>query len=429
MNKIPLELYMWWEDLGESGQDKVNRYLGGLIGLLKIKPIGDIIKALVTFWDPAHNVFHFSDFELTPTLEEIAGYIGSTEAPLRHKYLIAPRVIAAHTFLDFLKISRGSITQICKGNFLKWEEHRCFAFMVVFLGLLVFPRKDGNIDTWIAGVVSTLLTQAKSTLAPTIVSEIFRAITACKARGDFFEGCNLLLQMWMIEHLCHRRQYLNYGSTEKSCIEEFYTRVDGFSMPEGVTKWISCLHSVTANQIEWTFGWLPIDEIIYMPTTGPHLLLMGLRSIHPYAPNRVLRQLGRFQKVSKDEDLSTQVVEIGSNGQFHEATVFQIWSKCQYLTASTQVCDLSKGEVSHGYLAWYQRSVEFGRPTKRPRLQEYVEASHAQWDWLAKENEYRDTISKLEKQVKNLKFENSLQAAADEGEKKEIAKENDALRA
>ncbi|XP_019239902.1 PREDICTED: uncharacterized protein LOC109219889 [Nicotiana attenuata] len=310
MNKIPLELCMWWEDLGKSGQDKVNLYLGGLTGLLKIRPRGDIIKALVTFWDPAHNVFNFSDFELTPTLEEIAGYIGSAEVPLRHKYLVAPRVFAVHRFLDSLKISRrvhnpdleagfSTLQFIYQryghiGNRLKWEEHRCFAFMVVFLGLLVFPR-----NIWIAGVVSTLLTQAKSTLAPLIVSEIFRALTACKAGGDFFEGCNLLLQMWMIEHLCHRPQYMSYGSTEKNCIEEFYTRIDGCSLPEGVTEWISRLRSITADQIEWTFGWLPVDEIIYMPAIGPHFLLMGLRCIQPYAPYRVLKQAGEMSNSSR----------------------------------------------------------------------------------------------------------------------------------
>jgi len=48
---------------------------------------------------------------------------------------------------------------------------------------------------------------------------------------------------------------------------------------------------------------------------------------------------------------------------------------------------------------------------------------------LAKENEYRDTISKLEKQVKDLQFENGLQAATDEGEKKKLAKEHEALQA
>lgn len=97
------------------------------------------------------------------------------------------------------------------------------------------------------------------------------------------------------------------------------------------------------------------------------------------------------------------------------------------------MCDLSRGEVSPAYLAWYRKKnttrAKPERPTKKPHIQEFVEVSQEQWAWLAKENEYRATIGKLEKQVRDLQFENGLQAAADEGKKKKLAKENDALRA
>ena len=76
--------------------------------------------------------------------------------------------------------------------------------MLALLGLVVFPRKDGNIDMQVAGFVNVLITNAKSTLTPMIVSEIYRDLMACKDGVDFFKGCNLLLQMWMTEHLCHR---------------------------------------------------------------------------------------------------------------------------------------------------------------------------------------------------------------------------------
>jgi len=92
--------------LEESGQDTVKIYLGNLVGLLDIDPRGDIIRALISFWDSAHNVFHFSDFELTPTLEELAGYIGSPKVPMREQYLIAPRTVTIHKFLDTVKIRR-----------------------------------------------------------------------------------------------------------------------------------------------------------------------------------------------------------------------------------------------------------------------------------------------------------------------------------
>ncbi|XP_075084652.1 uncharacterized protein LOC107777302 [Nicotiana tabacum] len=345
MTKIPFELRLWWNDLGEEGQDEVKKYLKGLTGLLEIKPRGDIIRALVTCWDPTHNVFHFTDFELTPTLEEKVGYIGNAEVPLREKYLIAPRAITVHRFLDSLKIPRTvhntdlakvfctlsfkydrydhmggfnktDIKLCSKNNRQKWDEHRRVAFMITFLGLLVFPRKDNNIDIKVVGVASTFLTQDKSTLAPMIMSDIFRALTACKAGGNFFEGCNLLLQMWMTEHLCPRSQLLSYGPSDKTCIGEFHTRIDGVSLPEGVTAWVSYFRTLTASQIQWTLGWLPVEEIIYMPATRSHFLLMGFKSIQPYALCRVLRQLGRCQTVPWEEDLSAQVIEISLTDSF-----------------------------------------------------------------------------------------------------------------
>ncbi|XP_070007895.1 uncharacterized protein [Nicotiana sylvestris] len=146
-----------------------------------------------------------------------------------------------------------------------------------------------------------------------------------------------------------------------------------------------------------------------------------------------MRKLGRCQVMHPDEDLSVYAVEVSSDGQFHEETVRSIWNECQYLTVNTRVHDLSRGEISPAYLAWYRKKnsarAEQEKPAKKPYIQELVEASQEQWAWLAKENEYRATIRKLEKQVKDLQFENGLQATVDEGEKKKLAKENEALRA
>ncbi|XP_070029702.1 uncharacterized protein [Nicotiana sylvestris] len=69
------------------------------------------------------------------------------------------------------------------------------------------------------------------------------------------------------------------------------------------------------------------------------------------------------------------------------------------------------------------------RPTKKPHIQEFVEASQEPWDWLAKERKYRAEIGKLKQQVKDLKFENKVQIVADEGEKNKLAQENEALKA
>ncbi|XP_070005449.1 uncharacterized protein [Nicotiana sylvestris] len=250
-----------------------------------------------------------------------------------------------------------------------------------------------------------------------------------KPDGKFFEGCNLLLQIWMTEHLCHHSELLSYGSSKKTCIEEFYTRIKEVSLPEGVMAWTSFFRTLTTSQIQRTLGWLPVDEVIYMPADRTHFLLMGLKSIQPYAPYRVLRQLGRCQIVPHEEDLSAQAIEISPDGQFREAKVRQIWNECQCLKADTCVQDRAKGEIAPGYLVWYRRELEHKRPAKRPHILNFAESSQEQWDWLAKEKGYRVEIIKLKQQMEGLKFENNVQVATDLGEKNRLAQENEALRA
>nr|XP_016461126.1 PREDICTED: uncharacterized protein LOC107784496 [Nicotiana tabacum] len=312
LKEIPLQLHMWWNDLGKGSRETVVNVLGGLIGLLNIKPMLDIIEALVPFWDPTHNVFRFSDFELTTTLEEVAGYAG-LNGNLRSRYQVSPRLVSPHRFHDLLSISRdiqdGNLSAgYCTLQFLyqrygnprgfeepntglthagnkdKWEARRGLAFIGAFLGVVVCPRKDGNIEVGLVGMIDVAIKKANSTVVPLILSEIYRALTICREGGKFFQGCNL--------------------------------RVVGIEFPEGIEAWLAHLSSLTADKIEWAFGWLPVTEVVYMSAEVCYLLLMGIRSIQPYAPHRVLRQLGRFQTVPHDEDLSKHVIELGPKAVF-----------------------------------------------------------------------------------------------------------------
>jgi len=192
---------MWWHDLGDNSRKVVTKALGSLVGLLKVKPRKDIIKALIPFWDPAHNVFHFADFVLTPTLEEIAGYAGF-DGNLRNQYPAAPRVVTPHNFLDLISISRdirdGNLAKgFCTFYFLyrrygnprgfempdtglthaenqdKWEARRGLAFIMAFLGILICPRKDGNIELGLAGIADFMMKKANGTIVPMILAEIY----------------------------------------------------------------------------------------------------------------------------------------------------------------------------------------------------------------------------------------------------------------
>lgn len=174
-----MQLRKWWVDLDEDGQLWVKEHLGSLVDIMNIKPQEDLIKALVTFWDPVHNVFRFSDFKLMPTLEEIAGYINFGQE-LRNQQLIFPRAPSVHKFFDLLKISKQmSKNRANKGSsfyFLYfrfghsagfethekglsnkqdkniWQIHRRFAFIVAFLGIMVFPNSEGTIDLRMARI-------------------------------------------------------------------------------------------------------------------------------------------------------------------------------------------------------------------------------------------------------------------------------------
>ncbi|XP_070022829.1 uncharacterized protein [Nicotiana sylvestris] len=318
--EIPLELHMWWHDLGEDSRKAVTKALGGLIGLLKVNPRKDVIDALIPFWDPTHNVFYFADFELTPTLEEIAGY-ADFEGNLRSQYPVAPRTITPHKYLDLLSISRDIRDRnLAKGfrtfyflyqrygnprgfetpdtglthagNQNNWEARRGLDFIAAFLGVLVCPRKDRNIELGLVGITDFMMKKENGTIVSLILAEIYRALTLFREGGKFFEGYNMLLQLWMEEHICHRPGYLNCGMTGLECIEKQEKRVEGYEFPDSTEAWHTHLRYLTANKIEWTFGWLSVDEVIYMSAEECFLLLMGLRSIQPYAPHRVLRQLG-----------------------------------------------------------------------------------------------------------------------------------------
>lgn len=156
----------------------------GLTGLLKIKPGVDMSEAPIPFWEPTHNVFYFSDYELTPTLGEIAGY-ADFDGSFRHQYPVVPRTVTPHKLLDLLSINwqvknENLAESFCRYHLLyswygdpyrfeaidtglshqgkknKWEACRGLSFVVAFLDALICPRSDGHIELGLAGMADFL---------------------------------------------------------------------------------------------------------------------------------------------------------------------------------------------------------------------------------------------------------------------------------
>ena len=65
-----------------------------------------------------------------------------------------------------------------------WKANGCFAFMVTFLGLIIFPKRDKHIGIRLAGVMKTLTTMESPTIIPMNLAYMFRALTKCLSGGN-----------------------------------------------------------------------------------------------------------------------------------------------------------------------------------------------------------------------------------------------------
>ncbi|KAH0655330.1 hypothetical protein KY285_030212 [Solanum tuberosum] len=200
--KVNPTLKVWWKDIKKNRELEANELLGGLTALISIESDRHLIKALLKFWDSERLVFKFRDFELTPTIEEIGGFLG---LPYRDREMIVPHKPSPRSFLkqmgmchnpNLLCLKEGWISleflysrfgdEEGHENFhrefacspAKWERYRLNAFAVALLGSLVFPREGGKIQTSLSYVVR-MMARGGKTIVPMILAEIIRALTKC----------------------------------------------------------------------------------------------------------------------------------------------------------------------------------------------------------------------------------------------------------
>lgn len=85
----------------------------------------------------------------------------------------------------------------------KWKKKLLNAFSIALLGTLVFPKENGKIETCLGSIICSLahgVGSVEVTLVPMILAEILRVLPKCARGKGLFEGCNLLLQLWAMEH-------------------------------------------------------------------------------------------------------------------------------------------------------------------------------------------------------------------------------------
>ncbi|XP_019256252.1 PREDICTED: uncharacterized protein LOC109234638 [Nicotiana attenuata] len=179
--------------------------------------------------------------------------------------------------------------------------------------------------------------------------------------------CGYGLPKWSpkINHLSYADDMIIFSSSDATSLRLIMEVLAHYESASGqlVNKAKSAvyLHHLTnievANKVEMITGIksyrasLPLDGSQEHPALCPVLGFETAREM----PNS-----------AKSEDLSAQVVEIGPDGQFHEATIRQIWSERQYLAANTCVRDRSKGEFHQGTMLGIEGKLRLGGRPKDP---------------------------------------------------------------
>lgn len=69
--ETPYKLQLWWNDLTLDHKRELNKHMGWLTSLMKMRTYLELIEVLIGYWDPEKIVFHFGMIEITPTIEEI----------------------------------------------------------------------------------------------------------------------------------------------------------------------------------------------------------------------------------------------------------------------------------------------------------------------------------------------------------------------
>ncbi|XP_016451638.1 uncharacterized protein LOC107776276 [Nicotiana tabacum] len=332
VQNIPPLLLDWWKNLSHSDKNHVKRVLGNLPSLLDIRPNNTLIEVATMFWDEKRVVFRFGDVEMTPLLEEIGGF---ARLPWDSPGLSVPENRTPPRFLkmtgfkkndELLCLKKSYIPfeflYECYGHsksyrlhhdelvvtFLGWTHRRVFVFIICFLGLLIFPKKRGKIHTRLAMVAKTPMEGIEGqtyTIIPMILAEMYRALDRCKQGYGHFGGCNLLLQVWLLEYFQRgeyqqellRRPLNDYIAYHHPKRMTFIP--DRFVQPGSAVSWVRFFSNLTDEKVHWIFEWFPSSEFIIWSREITYLMLTGLRGIYPYAPIRVMRQAGRKQVIPR----------------------------------------------------------------------------------------------------------------------------------
>ena len=165
---------------------------------------------------------------------------------------------------------------VCSGRWFSLKGQNTLFILVYLWSLMpIFYGVDYKIST------------EYYTLAPMILDDIYRALDKCQSRESFFQGCNLILQWWMMWHLIK-----TFNSKEPDPLRrsdelhghDWWLYHNRCNKTGGESFWYPRLQGLREEDVQWSIDSLVVTKNMVVRTEKvPYLVFVGLRGTRPYA--------------------------------------------------------------------------------------------------------------------------------------------------
>ena len=161
---------------------------------------------------------------------------------------------------------------------------------------------------------------------------MYRALGKCKEGHRYFQGCNLLLQWWILSHLAKGAGNRELHTLDnKNTLKDLNDLLFWANMNNRRTRrsWAQIFSELREEDLQWMLDHFISKEVVMESRRCVVLPLPGIQGIRPYASFRVLRQFGRKQTVPREAHNGAYVYDIGDDRVHDASEMFREWKNAK----------------------------------------------------------------------------------------------------